>query len=121
MHIIVLWVTVYVIHVVKLHQLLNWNEYSNRIIIEIENNQDRDIQNLSSQKWSSTSHTAYLIAVSAVYGEMDSFYVWFNTMQLSCTQHACICFYLQVIFKGLAALLTNSKKSENKVIAVKSV
>ncbi len=42
MHIIVLWVIFYVTHVVKLHQLRNWNEYSNRIIIEIENNQDQD-------------------------------------------------------------------------------
>ncbi len=42
MHIIVLWVIFYVIHFIKLHQLRNWNEYSNRIIIEIENNQDRD-------------------------------------------------------------------------------
>lgn len=38
-------------------------------------------------------HTAYLITVSAVYmGEMDSFYMWFNAVQLSCTQHICICF-----------------------------
>ncbi len=51
---------------------------------------------------SSTSHTAYLITVSAVYGG-DGLILRVQHNETLLHTARLYCFYLQVIFKGLAA------------------
>ncbi len=103
MHIIVLWVIFYVIHFIKLHQLRNWNEYFNRSIIEIENNQDRDYTYNTFQARNGVApHILPTWSLSAVYGGDGLILRVQHSATLLYTARL-YCFYLQVIFKGLAA------------------